>query len=1302
MPVLTSNCCSTASTSTAEKRAFALSHQPSAPLVLLLSLSLLLPTVTTAAVLTIDAESAPETNTSLQYHLCGPGAGELVSDTTLQLSGGVHTLQEGSFCILQNLNNLSLQGRETQPRTTIYCESETEARRGFAFFNVSNLHLSNLVIINCGREVPSGLPGNVNDTFTYLGSLQKAVMVITHSSDVTLDNVSIEGCFGFGVLVINPLVGLLASGVTVIGTNNQSLNECEQSSLRSDMLCSGSGIVIIFSDTNITEDQVNAEDNYTVNVSIKNCSIVNNTNLIPIRFLLDLLSILGEGLTSQRILLTGGVSLGIYIGQRNYFVDISITDTEIISNYGSIGNTFVMHYNTLRTSSTKLDRNLFSDNEVDITGYFDLDRGGGLMVIVAIFYDMLSSFSQSHNDIYDIVEIDHCSFARNSAFYGGALMLYMVPQNFSHVRVVIRDTSFTENVARFGAVLYALQFQSVINNNRNVFFYMEDVTASCNTFPNSNILDNSPENAGVFQISHTGNMTLVGTPEKGCLFVNNSVSVVASVQADIVLRGKITFRDNTGFRGGALSLIDTSILFIHDGSDLTFTRNSAFQDGGAIYTNTLGTSFVDICSIQFVSEKRLRLTREDLQLLDLSIVFTNNSVTRAGNSIFGNPLYFCVFVPMSSITHTNIFTLEEILIYEEVFRFPEKVQNRLSEIVSIQERICICKNTTFNPSYCAVSDSLDDPIIPGATLILYLTPIDVASTPVASLLYSSARPLNQSLSNMVDIGKNQDIRPLPGHIECSPVEFQIFALENVPLSLDLFIAIGGQKVTIELNTTSCPPGFTLGFLEGSSTRPLCVCSDFIEGRLGSVCNLTDYTVARPTNYWIGTSSNSDGSTIVQFVSTCPIHYCREDVVNVDLRVPDQLCTQGRTGRLCGACKAGLSSVFGGSAECRKCSNAWLATLLLFALVGALLTTSFFILDVTITHGLVNSLFFFSNIVLINSNIFFQGNVNSFLFIYTSWLNLDLGFPLCFYNGMTESAKLGFQYIFPAYIFVMIGLIVAVSQRSLTVQRILSQLDGLHVFVTMSYIAFLKLVRTVIDTSTLVTLVSEDKEDGDRIVWFFDGTQEPSGASEIVLILVGAFTIVVFIIPYVVLFVFSTLIQRRINSTRFNAYLDASLSPYKDNLRFWFGARLILTLVIYIMVANRGTNNPTLTVTLELSFLVGFTVIQAYIRPFKSLLVSIVDLSSFINLIALTLGVSYTAQRRERFQDQEILVNFSLSVAFITHMFIILWHLLRALRRNKKFKDKTDRLLGGMTALLSALKLRDRKEIMDVIAGQRGA
>ena len=55
------------------------------------------------------------------------------------------------------------------------------------------------------REIPTELPGQVNSTFIYIGPLQRAVFVITHSSDVILENISIDKCFGFGLLFINPL-----------------------------------------------------------------------------------------------------------------------------------------------------------------------------------------------------------------------------------------------------------------------------------------------------------------------------------------------------------------------------------------------------------------------------------------------------------------------------------------------------------------------------------------------------------------------------------------------------------------------------------------------------------------------------------------------------------------------------------------------------------------------------------------------------------------------------------------------------------------------------------------------------------------------------------------------------------------------------------------------------------------------------------------------------------------------------------------------------------------------------------------
>ena len=53
----------------------------------------------------------------------------------------------------------------------------------------------------------------------------------------------------------------------------------------------------------------------------------------------------------------------------------------------------------------------------------------------------------------------------------------------------------------------------------------------------------------------------------------------------------------------------------------------------------------------------------------------------------------------------------------------------------------------------------------------------------------------------------------------------------------------------------------------------------------------------------------------------------------------------------------------------------------------------FLIDLTITHGLISGLFFYSNVVMVNANILFPGNQSGFLFWFLSWVNLDIGFPL---------------------------------------------------------------------------------------------------------------------------------------------------------------------------------------------------------------------------------------------------------------------------------------------------------------------
>ena len=608
------------------------------------------------------------------------------------------------------------------------------------------------------------------------------------------------------------------------------------------MLCSGSGFVFIFNDSDITEE-LGRGSNYTVFLKILNCYFFNNTNMVPTHFVDEIVRALTGGYVTSGIPVNVGFSIALAMAQNGYFIDAKFINTVIFSNAGNIANFFILYYNMIHMSNIVLDGVVFKYNKAEGINA----RGGGIAIIGAFFQDSLGSFQCSPENIWkyivDIVDIVRSNFSCNSALQGGGIFFYTTLQNVSDVRILVRDTTFTDNVAFLGSAMFA--FQPLVNH-REIYVYLEDITASGNTFPAAEVSENSPENTGVFVVSHSSNITVVGTAGKGCHFHNNTVSVIFAVRINVNLHGWITFEDNRGFRGGALSLIGNSILFIHNESTISFLRNKAFREGGAIYINSPGSFISTACAIQFFGEKHIKILYEDLQLLKVSITFSNNSAEIAGNSVFGNPLYFCQFIPITSIINDfNVLNTNQAIIYKEVFHFRDTIGNKRSELNSVQEFICLCPTVTFNKN-CPPRLVLDHTVIPGDTTAVYLNPVDSAVVPVASLLYSFPRSVNSS--NPVSLDSHQDIRPLPGlSPNFSLVVFTIFAPENIIVHIDLFANIGRRKLTVMLNTTSCPPGFKLGSID-SSKRLSCLCSDFIKSRLESTCNMTNYTVARPTNY----------------------------------------------------------------------------------------------------------------------------------------------------------------------------------------------------------------------------------------------------------------------------------------------------------------------------------------------------------------------------------------------------------------------------------------------------------------------
>ena len=1207
----------------------------------------------------------------LQWYLCDTG---LRSNLVIDISAGTYTINGGPFCIIRNQKNITLRG---EPGTEIRCSDEG---RGMAFFNINNLKFENLVFSNCGMVVPSVFPGDghvtVNNTYTYLGPMQRAVLLLLHCTNITLENVTIDKSHGFGVLAINPMQKTVARNVLIKSTN--SLGPADSCNF-TDMYCSGSGAVFLYADTDITHSRI--EPGQTFSLDVINCSFTNNTNTLPPSLLLELINTLVTAIQTQPIFLSGGSGLAVYLGQLEYHVNVRIINSTVQYNTGNISGILLMHHNSLCNSKIQMDGVLVSHNN-NKYGW-----GGGMSITVTLFLDFLKHFPHYQPELRDLVEISRSTFSHNVAIYGGATFLYVTPQNISDLRAIFRQTKFTKNISPFGAALNSYQYRSLINN-RATFILLEDVQAFENYHPLSMFSKGSPENSAVFMISHNYNVTIVGTKGKGSFFYDNTVSVVQTSGTNVILSGTIVFENNRGFNGGAFGLLDNSVLFIQNGSSLNFTRNTALTRGGAIYSDTLGASVSTTCAIQFLGQNRIGIEEQQLKYLNVSITFSDNSAGNAGNSIYGNPLYYCNFLSVSAVDHVDTSVGNEKILYNHVFNFPSSVDNRHAEISSLPQQICVCQNTTFTTEQCGSSYvSLGHEIFPGEAFYLLLNSVDASKTPVPSLLYSEPIHFTSGPHSTIQLQlqRDENVRQLSGWSTCQQSRFTLFAPENVTVHLKLVTTPGGQDTTIEINVTHCPPGLTLG---NEELCHRCMCSDFILNTLESSCNETQGTVARPEHYWVGTET-VDGNRLVGFIPTCPINYCKEDVTEIDLTTADPLCVSGRTGILCGSCKEGLSVVFG-SPECKKCSNASIAYIIIFILAGLILVSIMFLLDLTITTGTINGLLFYANIVNIDSNIYFRGTGQHFFLVFISLLNLELGFPLCFYDGMKENVKLLLQYAFPIYLFFIMFAINHLSHHTTIMRRILSKFDGNHVFATLDYMIFSKLMLTVTYSTTFAKYVSEDSSQ-DRSVWFYDGSSNADDPLIIITILVALVVFVGLILPYILFTTFHKYIKKMTSSikyirkvtssVRLNAHIDATCAPYKDEMRYWFGLRLILIVILYFIVVNVSTRSPYLALTIQHGFMVGYVVLQTYLQPFKQQSIAILDMSFIVNLILLTIGTSYIQRdggtmedHSGRMEDQSDLVAFSVSIAFITFVGILAYHIWKRLYAIRVVKMRTDPLL----------------------------
>ena len=390
---------------------------------------------------------------------------------------------------------------------------------------------------------------------------------------------------------------------------------------------------------------------------------------------------------------------------------------------------------------------------------------------------------------------------------------------------------------------------------------------------------------------------------------------------------------------------------------------------------------------------------------------------------------------------------------------------------------------------------------------------------------------------------------------------------------------------------------------------------------------------------------------------CPFDYCVSDTVVFPLNNTDTQCANNRSGLLCGKCKKSYSLVLGTS-HCKKCTKNHLILLIPFAVMGVALVFLLFVCKLTVATGMLSGLVFYANIVGVNRTIFLPVESTDAFSIFIAWLTFDFGIETCFYDGMDAYSKTWLQFVFPVYIWVLVGLMIVVSHFSQRFAKLLGN-NPVSVLATLILLSYTKILRTLIAVFYITYL---EYPTNNRMVWLYDANVDYLSEKHTPLFVVAVLIFVFLFLPYTLLLLFGQWLQAIshlrlfswVNSARLKAFMDSYHAPYKAKHRYWPGLLLMLRFVLLLVFAFNLEEDHSINM---LAILVGtgFLVACAWLSGgvYRNWCLDALECSFALNMIILV-GATFYVNHSHR--NQLVVGYTSASIAFATFTCILAFQL----------------------------------------------
>jgi predicted outer membrane repeat protein len=841
-------------------------------------------------------------------------------------------------------------------------------------------------------------------------------------------------------------------------------------------------------------------------------------------------------------------------------------------------------------------------------------RGGGLSVYIR--------GSAEKNSFV----IDSCIFEDNQAIWGGGYFIQFLDSAHGN-NIKVSNTNVNRNMACFGGGAFQLSIISSINKSDSTFIPNNMLSKSC-WFTNNSAASggggtiNGRTSLGYIDNSYYFNnctwmaneattgfaLTLKLSDYDQGLFGPNSpfkvklsdCHIVANTMRDVSRYGwgvgtvydflvplfltnvhfiantntslildtssvqvyeKVTFTRNTGYKGGAVAMYGEASFHLMKGSRLIFDGNIASENGGAIFVETPGPDSIPFVRNNYLQTHECFFKYEDSTIppdeWQTQVIFIGNEAPLAtGYSIYTNSLRDCI--------HPN----EDIATALEWKTFHYYLGN--------------ASNSTLKRKFEIVTDAVkihsrkSDWSVPPAQFF----------SPHVTLLDEK----NNSVYGIVNVNIRTD--------DSSPVTlgrpYSLYLVRNKIPSLDLrgksgtnfsveVRTVGGQfaqKILENVELKKCDPGFVL---HGTQ----CVCASVNRVRGVSRCNEENSVVYLEKGYWAGEVENDDGETV--FVTAqCPAEYCnclkpdhlslREDECVYN---QDEICKGDREGVMCGSCTYGTSVQVGFQSCSAGCSNSQLWRLIPLLVCLTVLVFIIFTINRDVFTCYLNVWLLFYQVVQLVVGVHQDITFDPFIWFVIGLAEITInGFGGCLWEGMDNLQKLGFSYLLPVYVFVVVFIISLVSRKF--PDSYFTRRSTFRASCTLFVLCYSTLARVSMD-------ILRPSLVGDKLVVFYQGTVAYFSSYHCYFAVPALLILLFIVIPFPLILMFPPFCTKCRPVLRYtNPLFSTFQSCFKDRYK-WYAGFYFLCRFFFLLFAIFIPHGTVKALFMQISCLIVITI-----------------------------------------------------------------------------------------------------------------